>query len=134
MQGSISDNQVAAMERGVSHDPRSSMPGEAGNTVLAGHRELFFKNFLELEVGDDVIINIGNNIYIYEIVSYEVIEPSQAEKVFYDNEEDLLVMYTCYPIESWKYYSQRLVVKAKPINQTQVEDCQMVVSARAEST
>lgn len=124
LQGDVNDDQIAAMEKGVSHDPRSTMPGESGNTVLAGHRELFFKNFLQLEAGDDVIINIGNNIYIYEIVSFEVIDPEEADAVFYANDEDLLVMYTCYPIESWKPFSQRMVVKAKPVESTTIEDCE----------
>lgn len=126
LQGDLSDDQIAAMDRGVSHDPRSSIPGEAGNTVLAGHRELFFKNFLDLEVGDDVILNVGDNIYVYEITSYEVIDPEDADKVFYSNNEDLLVMYTCYPIEAWKPFNNRLVVKAKPIAKTTVENCESV--------
>ncbi len=126
VQGDPNDGQLAAMAHGVAHDPTTSMPGEPGNTVLAGHREMFFKNFLELNVGDDVIINIKDNIYIYEITEYEIIEPSESEKVFYQNDEDLLVMYTCYPIEAWKYFSQRLVVKAKPIEKTTVEDCETV--------
>lgn len=124
LQGDVNDDQIAAMSKGVSHDPRSSMPGEPGNTVLAGHRELFFKNFLKLEAGDDVIINVGDNIYIYEIESFEVIDPEQVDTVFYANDDDLLVMYTCYPIESWKPFSQRMVVKAKPIKSTTVENCE----------
>lgn len=126
LQGDINDDQIEAMDRGVSHDPRSTMPGEIGNTVLAGHRELFFKNFLELEKGDDVILNVGDNIYIYEIESFEIIDPEQVDTVFFDNDEDLLVMYTCYPIEAWKYYSQRMVIKAKPIEKTTVENCESV--------
>lgn len=123
LQGDISDDQIEAMERGVSHDPRSTMPGEIGNTVFAGHRELFFKNFLKLEQGDSVIINIGNNIYIYQIEIIEIINPDDVDAVFYSSEEDLLVMYTCYPIESWKPFDRRMVMKAKPISQTQVPNC-----------
>lgn len=126
LQGDINDDQIAAMDRGVSHDPQSSMPGEPGNTVFAGHRELFFKHFLELNTGDDVIVNVGDNIYIYEIESFEIINPDDADKVFYSNDEDLLVMYTCYPIEAWKPFSQRMVIKAKPVESTTVEDCETI--------
>lgn len=130
LQGDLSDDQAAAMDRGVSHDPQSSMPGEAGNSVFAGHRELFFKNFLNLNEGDDVVINIKNNIYIYEIQSFEVIEPDEVNKVFYENDKDLLVMYTCYPIESWKPFNKRMVLKAKPISKTTVEDCETVTKIK----
>lgn len=131
LQGDISDDQIAAMERGVAHDPQSSMPGEPGNTVLAGHRELFFKYFLELKEGDDVIVNVGDNIYVYEIQSFEVIEPESVESVFYENDQDLLVMYTCYPIEAWKPFSKRMVVKAVPISKTEVKDCETVTKTKA---
>ncbi len=130
LQGDVADDQIAAMDRGVSHDPLSSMPGENGNTVIAGHRELFFKHFLELNVGDDVIINVGDNVYIYEIESFEVIDPEDVEKVFYSNDQDLLVMYTCYPIEAWKPFSQRMVVKAKPIQKTTVKDCETITKTK----
>ncbi|WOO87479.1 class D sortase [Mollicutes bacterium LVI A0039] len=123
LQGDISDDQTAAMDRGVSHDPRSTMPGEVGNSVFAGHRHLFFKSFLDLEPGDAVIVNVGDNIYIYEIQSMDVINPEEVDAVFYDNDQDLLVMYTCFPIETWKPYTQRLVVKAKPISETSVSEC-----------
>lgn len=126
LQGDANDDLAAAMSRGVSHDPNSSMPGEAGNSVFAGHRELFFKHFLDLEEGDDVIVNIGDNIYIYKIESFEVINPDQVDTVFFDNDEDLLVMYTCYPIESWKPFGQRMVVKAKPVQSTTIENCESV--------
>ncbi len=124
LQGDMSDDQVAAMDRGVSHDPRSFLPGDSGNTVIAGHRELFFKHFLDLEVGDSVILNIKDNIYIYQIDSFEVINPEDADKVFYDNDEDTLVMYTCYPIEAWKPFNQRIVLKAHRIKSTTVETCE----------
>lgn len=126
LQGDVNDDLAAAMSRGVSHDPNSTMPGEAGNTVLAGHRELFFKHFLDLEEGDDVIVNVGDNIYVYKIESFEIIEPDQVDTVFFDNDEDLLVMYTCYPIEAWKPFGQRMVVKAKPIESTTIENCESV--------
>lgn len=129
LQGDLSDDQISAMERGVSHDPRSSMPGETGNSVLAGHRELFFKYFADLEVGDSVIINIGDNIYIYQIQSAEIINPDEVDAVFYSNDEDLLVMYTCYPIESWKPFDRRMVIKATPISETTVENCELVTGS-----
>lgn len=131
LQGDAGDDQIAAMARGVSHDPHSSMPGEPGNTVFAGHRELFFKNFLKLNVGDDVIINIGDNIYIYKIQSFEVIDPTDVDKVFYPNDGQTLLMYTCYPIEAWKPFSQRMLVTATPISKTTVQDCKTITKTKA---
>lgn len=130
LQGDLNDDQTAAMDRGVSHDPNSSMPGEIGNSVFAGHRELFFKHFLDLEVGDTVIINLGDNIYIYEIQSFEIIDPEQVDTVFFDNDEDLLVMYTCYPIEPYTFFNQRMVIKATPVSETTIKDCETVTKSK----
>lgn len=124
LQGDLNDSQTEAMNRGVSHDPRSTMPGEDGNTVLAGHRELFFKNFLDLNVGDDVVINIGDNVFVYKITDYEVIDPTEVDKVFYDNDDDTLIMYTCFPIEAWKPFNQRIAVTAERVDSTGELECE----------
>lgn len=128
LQGDLDDSQAEAMNRGISHDPRSTMPGEIGNTVLAGHRELFFKYLGEINVGDPVVINLGGNTFVYEIESFEVISPEDADKVFYSNPLDYLIMYTCYPIEAWKPFNKRLVVKAKRVESATVENCDTVAN------
>ena len=50
-----SDRDV--LERGAGHIPGSALPGDLGNTVLAGHRDTFFRSLREIRVGDLVRIH-----------------------------------------------------------------------------
>lgn len=125
VQGDDSDEQVNALSKGTSHDPKTPMPGESGNTVIAGHREMLFKAFKDLEIGDNVVVNINDNIFVYEITNKFIIEPDEVNKVFIDSKEDVLTMYTCYPIEAWKAFNKRMVIQAKRVKQTkEVKTCQ----------
>ena len=40
----------------VGHIPGTALPGQPGNTVLAGHRDTFFRSLRNIRVGDRVVI------------------------------------------------------------------------------
>src|SRR5689334_11334274 len=40
------------LERGAGHVPGSAMPGDLGNTVVAGHRDTFFRSLRNVRAGD----------------------------------------------------------------------------------
>lgn len=125
-QGSLGDGQLGAMRYGVSHDPTTVMPGEDGNVVIAGHREALFADLGQLEKGDLIVVNIGNNVFLYEVESTEVVDPDDGtddalEAIFGDEGVEELTLYTCYPIERWKAFPYRLVIHAKRIAESDVE-------------
>ncbi len=120
-QGNLNDGQLGAMRYGVAHDPTTSMPGENGNVVIAGHREALFKNLEYLQTGDLIVLNINNNIFLYEVDSIEIVDPvndkEQAlEEIFGDEDIEELTLYTCYPFEPWRAFPYRYVVHAKPVD------------------
>src|ERR1700733_12062781 len=45
------------LERGAGHLPGSALPGDRGNTVLAAHRDTFFRSLRGIRVGDVVKIH-----------------------------------------------------------------------------
>lgn len=60
------------LTRGVGWYPTSALPGEIGNFALAGHRVTNgepFRHLLDLEVGDEVIVETAEAIFTYEINS-----------------------------------------------------------------
>lgn len=60
------------LKRGVGWYPESALPGEVGNLALAGHRISRgepFRHILELDVGDQIVIETQGAIFTYEINS-----------------------------------------------------------------
>lgn len=84
---------------GIGHIPDTAAIGSKGNCVLAGHRGsrygTYFKHLNRLSAGDTVkVMDKEGNVYLYEVVSWEVVGP-------YDNSvkaqgiETELTLLTC---------------------------------------
>ena len=84
---------------GIGHIPGTAAIGSIGNCVLAGHRGsrygTYFKYLGRLSAGDTVkVMDKEGNVYLYEVVSWEVVGP-------YDNSvkaqgiETELTLLTC---------------------------------------
>lgn len=65
---------------GIGHIPDTAAIGSIGNCVLAGHRGsrygTYFKYLNRLSAGDTVkVMDKEGNVYLYEVVSWEVVGP-----------------------------------------------------------
>lgn len=109
-----SDETNWALELGVAMDDASSYPYGESATVVFGHRHYDFQVLKDINVGDEIVVSIGENIYLYEVSSVEVINETQVEEVFTDVNE--LVLYTCYPFYWGATTNERFVVHATPVD------------------
>jgi sortase A len=58
------------LARGIGHYPETQLPGQPGNFAIAGHRVTHgspFKKLLELDKGDQVIVETADAVYTYEL-------------------------------------------------------------------
>lgn len=113
------DPSNAVLELGVAMDSSSSYPYGTSSTVVFGHRHYDFSVLKELVKGDEIIVTIGENVYLYEVTSTEIVKEDEIGEVFTDKNE--LVLYTCYPFYWGATTTQRFVVHAEPVNSIQCE-------------
>lgn len=103
--------QVADYAAGYHHG--TALPGEAGNTVMAGHAGLrggVFRDLGRLTVGDEATVEAGGWRYRYRIRSVQNVWPHQVE-VMASTPTKVLTLITC---TAWD--TQRLVVVADLID------------------
>lgn len=84
---------------GIGHIPNTAAIGEKGNCVLAGHRGsrygAYFKYLNRLSQGDLIkVTDKEGNVYQYEVISWEVVEPYD-NSVKAQGEERKLTLITC---------------------------------------
>ncbi len=84
---------------GIGHIPDTAAVGSIGNCVLAGHRGsrygTYFKYLNRLSAGDTVkVMDKEGNVYLYEVVSSEVVGPYD-NSVKAQGEETELTLLTC---------------------------------------
>jgi LPXTG-site transpeptidase (sortase) family protein len=72
---------LTAINRGPSHWPGTAMPGEVGNTVIAGHRTTYTKPFWalnELTPGDELIFTVDGERIVYRLDRLDVVHPTDV--------------------------------------------------------
>jgi sortase A len=92
----------------------SSMPGETGNTVIAGHRDTHFSFLRDVEIGESLVLEtIAGRKHLYRIIGIDVVD-SRRGSLQLDTAEPFLSLVTCYPFEGRDPGSPlRYVVTAK---------------------
>jgi sortase A len=99
------------LERGAGHLPGSALPGDRGNTVVAAHRDTFFRPLKSIRKGDVVKIHTRPKDSIYIVESARVVEPDEVD-VLKPTAQPALTLITCYPFRYVGPAPERFVVRA----------------------
>ena len=84
---------------GPGHLSASSLPGESGNSVIAGHRDTHFSFLRDIEIGESLVIErISGRKHLYKVISIDVVDSRRGSLVL-DTEVPILSLVTCYPFD-----------------------------------
>ena len=102
------------LKKGVGHSSGSYFPGEGGSILYMGHNsKKVFRRFSKLQIGDEIKVTTTYGEYNYKIYDMQLINETELEKVPIQKDEEILMVYTCYPFNNVGYATQRYVVYAK---------------------
>lgn len=102
------------LKKGVGHSSGSYFPGEGGSILYMGHNsKKVFRRFSELQIGDEIKVTTTYGEYNYKIYDMQLINETDTDKVPIQRDEEILMVYTCYPFNNIGYAIQRYVVYAK---------------------
>lgn len=90
----------------------SPLPARGGNTVIAGHRDTFFRHVAGLRKGDVIVLHSGAREFDYRVVNRVVVAPSDTA-VLGPTVLPRLTLITCYPTYWIGPAPDRLVVQAQ---------------------
>lgn len=102
---------LSDLKKGPGHYPTTPMPGEPGNSAIAGHRTTYgapFYSLDELEVGDPILVTTRQGRFRYEVSESKVVSPKETS-VLEATDDNRLTLTTCNPRFS---AAQRLIVVA----------------------
>lgn len=103
------------LDLAVGHVPGTVLPGQAGNMVLAAHRDTFFRRLGELEPGDVVRIIVSRAEYRYRITFTDIVNPDETW-VLQSTSGQALTLITCYPFHFVGAAPKRFVVRARRLD------------------
>ncbi|MEM7430605.1 MAG: class GN sortase [Pseudomonadota bacterium] len=85
---------------GPGHLSASAMPGELGNTVIAGHRDTHFAFLQRLTVGDSLVLETpAGKRHLYKVIGLDVVDARRGNLQL-DTQAPILSLVTCYPFEA----------------------------------
>lgn len=104
------------LKNGIGHDSSSYFPGEGGSIVYMGHNyKTFLRRLPETTIGDIIKIETEYGDFEYKIYNTKIVNETDVSEVPIQDKEEILMIYTCYPVNNVGYAYQRYVVYAKPI-------------------
>ena len=102
------------LKKGVGHSSGSYFPGEGGSIIYMGHNsKKMFRRFSELQLKDTITVKANYGEFKYKIYDMQIVEETDTEKLPIQTDEEILMIYTCYPFNNIGYATQRYVVYAK---------------------
>lgn len=102
------------LKNGVGHSSGSYFPGEGGSIIYMGHNsKKVFRRFSELQKGNEITLKTTYGEYKYKIYDIQIIKETDFDKLPVQKEKEILMVYTCYPLNNIGYATQRYVVYAE---------------------
>jgi len=99
------------LNRAVGRVAHTAPAGESGNTVVAGHRDGFFRELGELKTGDRIEVQSLTDRHVYVVKETMIVEPD-ATHLMDPSVQTMLTLITCYPFYFVGPAPQRFVVRA----------------------
>lgn len=102
------------LKKGVGHYEGSFYPGENGQIVLSGHRDTVFRRLGELKIGDNLKMRMPAGDFEYEITGTKIVDADDRSIITLQNNEEELIVTTCYPFSYVGNAPDRYIIYAKP--------------------
>ena len=103
---------AATLRRAAGHILGTSLPGQAGNIGIAGHRDSLFRPLRNARRGDIIMLVTSLGKYRYRVVSTTIVHPSDVAVLKADGHE-ILTLVTCYPFYFIGPAPDRFIVRAE---------------------
>jgi sortase A len=82
------------------HLSASVLPGETGNSIIAGHRDTHFRFLQHLDKGDSIMFEMADGRrHLYWVTSIDVVD-SRRGSIVLDTDDAMLSLVTCYPFDA----------------------------------
>jgi sortase A len=106
--------EESTLHLGAGHVPGTPLPGGDGNSVIAGHRDTFFRKLEGVQPGDSIRFSTVRGTVEYFVASTEIVEPDETH-VMESRGVDELTLISCYPFYFVGAAPHRFIVHASPV-------------------
>ncbi|MDP3001289.1 MAG: class D sortase [Bryobacterales bacterium] len=102
------------LRRAAGHILGTPLPGQPGNSGLAGHRDTFFRPLRDILQNDIITLTTLGGEYRYRVVSTRIVAPTEVS-VLDPTASEILTLVTCYPFYFVGAAPNRFIVRAERV-------------------
>lgn len=102
------------LRHAAGHIIGTALPGQSGNSGIAGHRDTFFRPLRNIRRDDIITLTTLRGEYRYRVVFTKVVDPYDIGVLDSDGSE-VLTLVTCYPFYFVGAAPDRFIVRAERV-------------------
>lgn len=110
----LEGTKASTLRRAVGHIRGTALPGQPGNSGIAGHRDTFFRPLRKIRENDIITLTTLFGQYRYRVLSARVVDPAEVS-VLEATGNEILTLVTCYPFYFVGSAPDRFVVRAERV-------------------
>ena len=102
------------LRNGVGQSSGGYFPGEGGSIICMGHNNSgYLRRLPEIEIGTKIQIKATYGTFTYVVYDTKIVPQENLDAVPIQDEEEVLMLYTCYPVNSIGHAKNRFIAYAK---------------------
>src|SRR5580704_272211 len=105
------------LNRGLGRIAGTAHFGETGNIGIAGHRDGFFRELKDIQLGDRIEMETPRGTSTYTVDHLQIVKPTDVQ-VLQSAGTATLTLVTCYPFHFVGTAPRRFIVRAKLVSDT----------------
>lgn len=109
----LQGTDAKVLRLGAGHIEGTPLPGEPGNSGVAGHRDTFFRSLKDVHKDDEILMQTATGLLRYEVDWVKIVAPDDTSVLHSVDEESSLTLVTCYPFYLVGPAPKRFVVHAR---------------------
>ena len=105
---------LSILRNGVGQSSGAYFPGEGGSIICMGHNTAkFLRKLPEIKLDTKIKINTVYGDYTYTVYDTKVVYQTDLDALPIQKNEEILMLYTCYPVDGIGHAKNRFVVYAR---------------------
>ena len=109
-------DKLSILKNGVGQSSGSYFPGEGGSIICMGHNtKAFLYKLPQIKKGAIIEVETTYGTFKYKVDNTKIVNMYNVDELPIQKDEEVLMLYTCYPVNGLGHKTDRFVVYAKKV-------------------
>ncbi|HJJ11528.1 MAG TPA: class D sortase [Clostridiaceae bacterium] len=109
-------DKLSILKNGVGQSSGSYFPGEGGSIICMGHNtKAFLYKLPQIKKGAIIEVETTYGTFKYKVDNTKIVNMYNVDELPIQKDEEVLMLYTCYPVNGLGHKTDRYVVYAKKV-------------------